>query len=69
LHPEIAHWKRTVLQLLKDDSLGVGGASEGGGLPGSAEGTLAVLLVGPALEATVGGELAGSVKTAWLVVT
>ena len=60
---------KRILQLLKDDSLGVGGTSERGRLPGSAEGTLAVLLVGPALETTVGGELAGSVKTAWLVVT
>lgn len=60
---------KDVLQLLQDDALSVGGATKGGGLEGGTEGTLAVLLVGPALGATVSLELASGVETTRLVIT
>lgn len=49
--------------LLEDDALGVGGATEGRGLIGSAEGTLLVGKVGPFLVLSVRSQLARSVKT------
>ena len=58
-----------LLQLLQNDSLGVGSTTELGALVGGTEGTLAVLLVGPALSTTIGLELASSVETTGLVVT
>ncbi len=54
---------RPHLQLLKDDALGVGGAPKGRRLPDGAEGARAVALVGPALEAAIGAQLARGVKT------
>ena len=61
--------KTECLQLLQNDSLGVGSTTEGGALVGSAEGTLTVLLVGPTLSTTISLELTGGVKTTRLVVS
>lgn len=61
--------EQKILQLLQNDSLGVGSTTEGGALVGGTEGTLAVLLVSPALSTTIGLELASSVETTGLVVT
>lgn len=57
------------LQLLQNNSLGVGSTTERRALVGSAEGTLTVLLVGPTLSTTISLELTGGVKTTRLVVS
>lgn len=55
--------------LLKNDTLGVGGTSEGRGLVGSTEEALLVVQIGPAVLATGGRELAGGVQTTGLSLT
>lgn len=55
--------------LLEDDSLGVGRATEGGGLEGGSEGTLLVSQISPALLLPVKAELAGGVQTTRLSCT
>jgi hypothetical protein len=49
--------------LLEDDALGVGRATEGRGLESGAQGTLLIVKVGPFLVLSVRSQLAGSVKT------
>lgn len=49
--------------LLEDDALGVGGATEGGGLEGGAELALLVVQVSPALILAVHAQLARRVKS------
>jgi hypothetical protein len=61
--------EQTGLQLLQDDTLGMGSTTEGGALVSSAEGTLTVLLVSPALGTTISLELTGGVETTRLVIT
>lgn len=55
--------------LLEDNALGVGGATERRGLEGGTEGTLLVSQIGPALIFTVGAELSGRVETTRLAFT
>ena len=57
------------LQLLKNDTLGVGGTLEGGGLEDGAEAALAVGLVGPARHAVVSAQLARSVESTGLALS
>lgn len=52
--------------LLEDDALGVGGATEGRGLESGAQGTLLVTVIGPALLAAVVAQLARGVETSRL---
>lgn len=49
--------------LLEHDTLGVGGATEGRGLEGSAEGTLLVGKIGPLLVLAVSPQLPGGVQS------
>lgn len=53
------------LHFLENDSLGVRCASEGIGLPACTQVSLLVVLVGPALVASVDFMLASSSDTAW----
>jgi hypothetical protein len=55
--------------LLKDDTLGVGSTTEGGGLVGGSEETLLEVEVGPLLLLAVRLELASGVKTTRLSLT
>lgn len=55
--------------LLEDDALGVGGATEGRRLESSAQSTLLVTVVGPALLAAVVAQLARGVETPRLALT
>lgn len=52
--------------LLEDDSLGVGGATEGRGLEGGSERTLLIGQIGPTLLAAVVAQLARGVESSRL---
>jgi hypothetical protein len=52
--------------LLEDDTLGVGGATEWRGLIGGSEEALLVVEIGPSTLATMVAELAGGVETSRL---
>lgn len=52
--------------LLENDSLGVGGTTEGRGLEGGTQGTLLVLKIRPSLLATVVAQLARGVESSRL---
>ena len=54
------------IQLLQDDSLGVRGGTKRGRLEDGAEAALAVRLVGPAGQTTVGLELTGGLQSTGL---
>ena len=49
--------------LLENNTLGVGGATKGGGLESSAQSTLLIVKVGPFLVLTVRSQLSSGVKT------
>jgi hypothetical protein len=57
------------IHLFKDDTLGVGWATEGGRLESSSKKTLLELLVSPTVLATMGAQLACGVKTTRLSLT
>ncbi len=64
-HYEIHQWVR--VHFFHNNALGVRGATERRRLEGGAEGTLLVLLIGPALIATVGAQLASGLQTTRLI--
>jgi hypothetical protein len=57
------------LHLFKDNTLGVGGATERRRLEGSSQKSLLELLIGPTVLATMGAQLACGVKTTRLSFT
>jgi len=57
------------VHLLENDSLGVGGASEGGETEGSSESLTLVVLVSPTVLTASGAELASGLETSWFSFT
>lgn len=55
--------------LLEDDALGVGGATEGRGLEGGTQSTLLILEIGPTLFAAVVAQLARGIESSRLALT